>query len=150
MHFKTSSIMGLFGFSKRPKYGNKKVEYDGMVFDSKKERDRYIVLVDAQERGEISHLETQVKYILIPAIREEYEVQLKTKTITKTRTLQKAITYTADFRYFHNERQEWVVSDVKASPMQASLDKTFILKEKMMFALKGIKIHRVYKANENI
>jgi hypothetical protein len=142
--------MGFFKFGRKSKYNNKKVEYNGMTFDSKKERDRYIVLLEAQCRGEISHLETQVKYVLIPAIREEYEVQLKTKTITKTRTVQKAITYTADFRYFHNERQEWVVSDVKASPMQASLDKTFIIKEKIMFALKGIKIQRVYKANENI
>jgi hypothetical protein len=142
--------MGFFKFGRKSKYNNKKVEYNGMTFDSKKERDRYIVLLEAQSRGEISHLETQVKYVLIPAIREEYEVQLKTKTITKTRTVQKAITYTADFRYFHNERQEWVVSDVKASPMQASLDKTFIIKEKIMFALKGIKIQRVYKANENI
>lgn len=142
--------MGFFRFSKRPKYGNKKVEYDGMVFDSKKERDRYIVLVDAQERGVISHLETQVKYVLIDAIREEYEVQLKTKTVTKTRTIQKAITYTADFRYYHNARQEWVVSDVKSSPLQASLDKCYILKEKMMLALKGIKINRVYKANAEV
>lgn len=142
--------MGIFKFGRRAKYGNKKVEYNGIVFDSKKERDRYIVLVDAQERGEISHLERQVKYILIPAIREEYEVKLKTKTVIKTRTLQKAITYTADFRYFHNARQEWVVSDVKASPMQASLDKTFVIKEKMMFALKDIKVQRVYKANEKI
>lgn len=141
---------GFFNFGKRPKYGNKKAEYNGIVFDSKKERDRYIVLLDAQERGEISHLETQVKYILIPAIREEYEVELKTKTIVKTRTLQKAITYTADFRYFHNDHQAWIVEDVKASPNAAALDKAFVIKEKMMFALKGIKVRRVYKANENI
>lgn len=142
--------MVFFRLGQRRKYGNKKVEYNGIVFDSKKERDRYIVLVDAQEKGIISHLETQVKYILIDAIREPYDVELKTKTITKTRTIQKAITYTADFRYFHNERQEWVVSDVKASPNAAAIDKTFILKEKMMLALKGIKVMRVYKPNDEI
>lgn len=142
--------MGFFKFGRTTKYNNKKVEYDGMKFDSKKERDRYIALVDAQERGEISDLQTQVKYILIPAIREAYEVQLKTKSVIKTRTLQKAITYTCDFKYFHNERQEWVVEDVKASALSASLDKCFVLKEKMMYALKGIKIKRVYKANESI
>jgi hypothetical protein len=142
--------MAFFKFGKRSKYGNTKVQYEGITFDSKKERDRYIVLKEAQERGIISHLETQVKYVLIPAVREEYEVPLKTKTVIKTRTLQKAITYTADFRYYHNEREEWVVSDVKASPMAASLDKCFILREKMMFALKGIKINRVYKPNDKI
>lgn len=142
--------MGFFKFGKRPKYGNKKVDYDGMTFDSKKEKERYVVLKEAQENGIIGHLETQVKFVLIPAVREEYEVELKTKTVVKTRTLQKAITYSADFRYYHNGREEWVVEDVKASPVAASLDKCFILREKMMFALKGIKIRRVYKANEEV
>ena len=142
--------MGFFKFGKRPKYGNKKVDYDGMTFDSKKEKERYVVLKEAQENGIIGHLETQVKFVLIPAVREEYEVELKTKTVVKTRTLQKAITYSADFRYYHNGCEEWVVEDVKASPVAASLDKCFILREKMMFALKGIKIRRVYKANEEV
>lgn len=142
--------MGFFKFARKSKYNNKKVEYLGITFDSKKERDRYIVLMDAQERGDICDLQTQVKYILIPAIREDYEVQLKTKSVMRTRTIQKAITYTCDFKYFHNEKQEWVIEDVKASAVAASLDKSFVLKEKMMFALKGIKIKRVYKANENI
>lgn len=142
--------MGFFKFGKRPKYGNKKVDYDGMTFDSKKEKERYVVLKEAQENGIIGHLETQVKFVLIPAVREEYEVELKTKTVVKTRTLQKAITYSADFRYYHNGREEWVVEDVKASHVAASLDKCFILREKMMFALKGIKIRRVYKATEEV
>lgn len=140
-----------FGFNKRrSKYNNTKVVYDGKKFDSKKERDRYMFLIDAQKRGEICNLETQVKYILIPAIREKYDVELKTKTVTKTRTIQKAITYTCDFRYCVCSTGEQVVEDVKTSPKAASLDKAFVIKEKILFALKGIKIRRVYKANENI
>ena len=142
--------MGFFKFGRKSKYNNKKVEFDGMKFDSKKEKDRYAFLKHAQENRTISNLETQVKYILIPAIREDYEVQLKTKSVMRTRTIQKAITYTCDFKYFHNEREEWVVEDVKASPAQASMDKCFLLKEKMMFALKNIRIKRIYKANEEV
>lgn len=142
--------MGIFNFKKRSKYGNKKVVVDGETFDSKKEKARYDVLKLAEEAGVIENLSRQVKFELIPAIREEYVEQLKTKTRTKTRTLQKAITYTADFEYYHVGRDEWVVSDVKASPKQSALDKCYILKKKLMFAIKGIKVVEVYKANDAI
>ena len=142
--------MGLFNFKKRSKYGNKKVVCDGVTFDSKKEKARYDVLKLAEEVGIIEDLRRQVKFELIPAIREEYEEQLKTKTRTKTRTIQKAITYTADFEYYHVERDEWVVEDVKASPKQASLDKCFLLKEKLFRWRYGRSIKRVYNANDVI
>ena len=35
------------------KYKNEKVEFDGIKFDSKRERDGYMVLEDAERRGEI-------------------------------------------------------------------------------------------------
>ena len=38
------------------KYGNVKVTYAGHVFDSIGERDRYLVLLDKQKRGEITDL----------------------------------------------------------------------------------------------
>ena len=139
--------MGIFNFKKRSKYGNKKVEFNGMTFDSKKELQRYMVLRDEEIAGNIEHLRRQVKFELIPAIRETFEEQLKTKTRTKTITLQKAITYTADFEYYDVESDAWVVEDVKSSPMQAALDKVYVIKKKMMFALKNIKIKEVYNAN---
>ena len=142
--------MGFFKFGRKTKYNNKSVWYDGHKFDSKKERDRYEFLKDALNCGIIEHLRLQVKFELIPAIREEYEEQLKTKTRTKTRTIQKAITYTCDFEYYHCLKDEWVVEDVKASPVQASLDKTFCLKEKMFRWRYGRSIKRVYKHNEEL
>lgn len=142
--------MGFFNFGKRSKYGNKKVVHDGMTFDSKKEKARYEVLKLAEQAGVIQELRRQVKFELVPAIREEYEEQLKTKTRTKTRTIQKAITYTADFEYYHVERDEWIVEDIKASPKQSSLDKCYILKKKLMLALKGINVVEVYSANDKI
>lgn len=135
-----------FKREKGKKYGNTKVEYDGLKFDSKKEKDRYIVLKDAEKKGIITNLKTQVKFELIPAVKEEYIEHLKTKDKVKTRTLQLPITYTCDFMYVKDGVE--VIEDVKASPKM--LPKEFILKEKMMFALKGIKIKKVYKTTEMI
>ena len=134
-----------FGFANRKaKYNNKKAELDGITFDSTKEMKRYIVLKKAQEEGIISDLMLQVKFELIPAVREKYIKHLKTKDKECERTLQLPITYTCDFQYTKNG--ETIVEDVKASPKM--LPKDFIIKEKMMFALKGIKIRRVFSANE--
>ena len=135
-----------FKREKGKKYNNTKVEYDGIKFDSKKEMQRYIVLKDAENSGVISNLELQVKYELIPAVREECIEHLKTKDKVKTRTLQLPITYTCDFQYLKNG--VLIVEDVKASPKM--LPKEFVLKEKMMFALKGIKIKKVYSIKEEI
>ena len=135
-----------FKREKGKKYNNTKVEYDGIKFDSKKEMQRYIVLKTAEDSGVISNLELQVKYELIPAVREEYIEHLKTKDKVKTRTLQLPITYTCDFQYLKNG--VLIVEDVKASPKM--LPKEFVLKEKMMFALKGIKIKKVYSVKEEI
>ena len=135
-----------FKREKGKKYNNTKVEYDGIKFDSKKEMQRYIVLKDAENSGAISNLELQVKYELIPAVREEYVEHLKTKDRVKTRTLQLPITYTCDFQYLKDG--VLIVEDVKASPKM--LPKEFVLKEKMMFALKGIKIKKVYSIKEEI
>lgn len=140
----------IFGFGKRTKYGNKKVEYDGKKFDSKKERDRFIFLEAAERDGLITDLERQVRFELIPAITEEYDVQLKTKTVTRTRTVQRAITYTCDFMYYVPSKNLVVVEDVKSSPRQAAIDKSYVLKKKMMLALKGIKVKEVYKSQTDI
>ena len=134
--------------NKGNKYGNKKVEYDGLKFDSKKEKDRYIFLKSQEMLGNIQDLQLQVKYELIPAIKEEYVEHLKTKDRVKTRTVQLAITYTCDFQYYKNG--VIVTEDVKASPKSASLDKSFILKEKIFRWKFGRSIKRVYKPTEQI
>lgn len=134
------------GEERTSKYKNKKVIIEGIEFDSKREGQRYLVLKDAQKRGIISNLELQPKFELIPAIREEYVKHLKTKDKIETRTVQLAITYKADFRYIKDG--ETIVEDVKASPKM--LPKEYLLKKKMMFALKGILIKEVYNANDPI
>lgn len=136
------------GEEKTAKYRNKKVTIEGIEFDSKREGHRYLVLKEAQDKGVITDLELQPKYELIPAIREEYIKHLKTKDKVETRTVQLAITYTADFRY--KKDGITVVEDVKASPKMAALDKAFLLKEKMFRYFFGFPIKRVYKETDPI
>lgn len=136
----------LFKREKGQKYKNKKIEIDGIKFDSTKEGKRYLVLKQALEEGKIQDLKLQVKYELIPSIKEEYVEHLKTKDKIKTRTLQLPITYTCDFQY--TKDGELVVEDVKASPKM--LPKEFVLKEKLMFWKHRIKIKKVYNPNEPI
>ena len=137
-----------FKREKGKKYNNTKIEYDGIKFDSKKEMQRYIVLKEAERMSVISNLELQVKYELIPAVKEEYVEHLKTKDKIKTRTLQLPITYTADFVYIKDGNK--VVEDVKASPNMAAIDKSFILKEKLFRWKFGYGIKRVYKPTESV
>jgi hypothetical protein len=137
-----------FKREKGKKYNNTKVEFDNIKFDSKREMKRYLVLKEAQDNGIITDLELQPKYELIPAIREEYIKHLKTKDKVETRTVQLAITYTADFRYKKGDIT--VVEDVKASPNMAALDKAFLLKEKMFRYFFGFPIKRVYKETDPI
>lgn len=130
----------------RRKYGNKKVEYLGILFDSKKEMQRFLVLKEAQGKGIISDLELQPKWELIPKITETYVKHLKTKDKKCERTVQLPITYTADFAY--TKDGERIIEDVKISPKM--LPKEFVLKVKMMRAIHGIKVRCVYKSSESI
>lgn len=138
-----------FGFKFRKngnKYGNKKVEYDGYVFDSKKEKDRFVFLKEAEKKGVITNLQRQVKFELLPAIKERYIKQLKTKERECEKTVQLAVTYTADFAY--NKDNKYIVEDVKSSPKM--LDKVYVLKEKIFRWKYGYSIRRIYKPNEEI
>lgn len=128
------------------KYHNTKTVFQGIKFDSTRERNRYIVLKDAERKGIISQLTVRSVFELIPAIREIVKVQLKTKTKIKERTVQRAITYKSDFQYIKNG--ELVVEDVKISP--DVIPKEYELKEKLMFWRYRIKIKRVYNVNEEV
>lgn len=133
---------------KRSKYGNEKVVYEGEKFDSKKELARWLFLKGAEERGEISDLKRQVRFELLPAVKEEYVVHLKTKDVTKTKVVQQAVFYRCDFTYAKNN--VIIVEDVKAAPKSTALDKTYTLKKKMMKSLKGIDIKEVFNSDEKI
>ena len=128
------------------KYHNRKTRLGEMVFDSGRERDRYLVLKDAERKGIIEQLNVHVRFELIPAVKEKVKIQLKTKEKEVERTLQFPISYIADFQYVKNG--ELIVEDVKIDPKV--IPKEFALKEKLMFWRYRIKIRRVYKPTEEV
>jgi hypothetical protein len=131
---------------KGERYNHTTVEANGLKFDSKKEYQRYLFLKEAEDKGLITDLCTQVKFELIPAVTEEYVEHLKTKDKIKTRTLQLAITWTADFVY--KKDGEEVIEDVK--PSKFLLRDRFVIKEKLFFWRYRKKIRLVYNINDPI
>lgn len=132
--------MKIFKKKCESKWHNKPCEYDGIKFASEKERDRYIFLKSKENCGEISNLRYQVKIELVPAIYKTEIVQLKTKQKEVKRLVQKAIYYIADFVYERAQDVEY--EDIKGS--HKTLTKVYVLKKKMMLALKGIEVKEVY------
>ena len=99
------------------KYHNTKVIYNGIKFDSKKERARFITLKQLEKAGIIKELELQPKFLLLDTI------HYKGKTYPKTY-------YKADFKYFDNEKGKYIVEDVKS--LITAKDKVYRLKIKML------------------
>lgn len=119
----------------RNKYGNRKVEVDGHMFDSRREARHYIYLRDLLRKGLIRDLRMQVPYELIPDIYETQIVHLKTKDKTVEKCVQKAVHYVADFVYTDVATGKEIVVDTKGFRT-----KDYILKKKMMRAFNGISI----------
>lgn len=138
----------------RSKYGARKAVADGITFASAKERDRYLFLRDAQARGEIGGLTLQPRYELVPAVREDVEVRLRTKARTVSRVAQRAIDYVADFSYVRSSDGAEVVEDVKMGRSEKEarrfLPRDYLLKRKMMLALLGIRVREVHSATEGV
>lgn len=98
------------------KYNNTKVRVDGLVFDSKREAERYRQLKLLERAGEIQDLQTQVAYELVPKQAGE-----------------RAVKYIADFVY--TEDGQTVVEDVKGKKTR-----DYIIKRKLMLWRHGIKV----------
>lgn len=130
----------------RRKYGNTKTMFNGTEYDSKRERDRHIFLLDAERRGVISDLKRQVTFHLLPAQYETVEKQLKTKTKEVSVCVERAVDYKADFTYIKDG--QLVVEDCKIS--KTLMPKEYVLKRKMMLYFHGIKIKEVYKPTDAI
>lgn len=117
------------------KYGNKKVEVNGIVFDSKKEARRYNELLLLEKAGVIQNLTRQVKFVLIPAQREP-DTFGKRGGIKKGKTIEKECSYVADFYYKENGVP--IVEDTKGFRT-----KDYIIKRKLMLHVHGIRIKEV-------
>ena len=113
--------------SKKRKYNNNPCELNGLKFDSQKERDYFLLLLDRQKRGEISELRLQVRINLQPSF--------TTPDGTKVR----AIDYIADFTYLDRDGKKHII-DVKGG--KATQTAVYKLKKKLL-AEKGFFIEEV-------
>ena len=103
------------------KYGNTKVQVDGIDFDSKKEAARYGVLKLLERGKRISQLQLQVKMDIL---------------VNET----KICDYVADFTYL-DEHGNKVIEDVK-SEITRKLP-VYRLKKKLIKAIYGIEITEI-------
>lgn len=107
------------------KYHNKKIAYAGEMFDSRKELNRYIELLLLQKAGKISGLRRQVKFELIPPLRD-----------AQGRPAERACCYIADYVYTENGKT--VVEDAKGIRTEV-----YKIKRKLMLWVHGIQIREV-------
>ena len=105
----------------KQKYKNKKVEIDGVTFDSKKEAEYWRVLKTRQDFGEIENLRRQERYLLIPK-----------------QTGERAVHYVADMAYYDRRLDKEFVIDVK-SAFTRKLP-AYVIKRKLMLFIHGIKV----------
>lgn len=130
--------------NKKSKYLAKKIEIDGILFDSKKEADRYLVLKVQQRQGIIRDLRMQVPYVLIPAQYEErieYTPKKKNEKLVK-KLVEREVSYVADFVYTYVCNGKVVVEDVKGY-RKGTAYSVFVIKRKLMLERYGIKIIEV-------
>lgn len=121
----------------RNKYRNRKVEADGVVFDSVKEARRWRELTLLQSAGEISDLERQVKFELIPAQHEPDRTGKRGGTI-KGKLLERKVEYIADFVYTDVKTGQRIVEDTKGVKT-----KDYIIKRKLMLYVHNIRVKEV-------
>ena len=106
------------------KYRNKKTCVGNKVFDSKKEAARYVELQALLKAGEISDLQLQVPYELMPSFKLDGETY-------------RGIKYVADFVY-KDKQGNTIVEDAKGMRTEV-----YKMKRKLMAYVHKIKIKEV-------
>ncbi len=115
------------------KYHSRKVCVDGLTFDSRKEYRRFCELQILEKAGEISNLQRQVEYILIPEQREP-DIKGPRGGIRRGKLIERKVAYIADFVYTDNSGNT-VVEDSKGMKTPE-----YIIKRKLMLWVHGIRI----------
>ena len=117
-------------FVKRNKYGNQKVLLDGIEFDSRKEARRWYELKILEKAGEITGLQRQVKFVLIPTQRDE-----------NGKLLEKECSYYADFVYTDVKNGGTVI--VEDTKSEGTRTEVYKIKKKLLLYLYNILIHEI-------
>lgn len=119
------------------KYGAHKVTFKGITFDSKKEMERYMLLLHKQRHKEIIGLRRQVGFTIIKKVVKLVPVQLKTKIRYDKRVVEMEARYHCDFLY--EEDGKIIVEEFKSEQTAQLPD--YILRRKLM-------INKIYDHNE--
>ena len=106
------------------KFSARKVEFDGYIFDSKKEYLRYLELRQLQKDKKIAELEVHPEYTIISA-NDKF----------------KAVIYKADF-YYVDVNLNQIVEDVKGLKKGAAYS-LFKIKQKLMYDRYGIDVKEI-------
>lgn len=117
------------------KYGNRKAYAAGQEFDSKREACRFAELQIMEKAGEITDLQRQVKFVLIPTQREPDTIGAR-GGVHQGKCLEKECSYIADFVYKQNGKT--IVEDTKGYRTPE-----YIIKRKLMLYVHGIRIHEI-------
>lgn len=125
---------------RKSKYGAEKTVVDGMMFDSRKEANRWCELRMLERAGEIKNLRRQVEYVLITEKREPPTVG-KRGGVKEGRVIQKAVKYRADFVY-ESKDGKTVVEDVKGYKGGGAYA-VFLIKKKLMREILGIQVQEI-------
>lgn len=113
------------------KYHNVKSAVDGIVFDSKREANRWCELRLLERAGEISDLQRQVRFELAPAVR-----------IGASGRMKPSLRFYADFTYTDLKHGgALVVEDVKSEPTAEK--EAFRIKLHLMKSIHGIDVQLV-------
>jgi len=102
---------------KQSKYKNTRCEFNGIKFDSIRERKRYIDLEFAQKQGVIKDLRLQVPYLLVDT--EDFKM-----------------TYIADFVYFDIQSGLTIVEDAKGFKTKEYKKKKRLMKKVLGITIK--------------
>jgi len=120
------------------KYRNKKVELDGIIFDSKKESGVYLDLKAQKAAGEIKDFKMQVPFELVPKQTETITVMNKRGLpVQKERVVEHPVKYVADFVVYHHDGEVTVI-DVKGLRLA-----DYRIKRKLLRAVHGIAIKEI-------
>lgn len=122
---------------KTNKYRNHKARsVDGIIHDSRKEARRWNELLLLQRAGQITDLKRQVKFVLIPAQREQITVG-KRGGIKQGKLIERECSYIADFVYTDKDGK-LTVEDTKGIKT-----KDYIIKRKLMLYVHKIKVKEI-------
>lgn len=132
---KENDFISQYVRQKSNKYKNEKIECDGIVFDSKKELNRYQELQLLLKAGEIRDLQLQVKYILIPTQREVFKDE--DGNLKARKVIERECSYVADFVYI-DKKGDTVVEDTKGFRTEV-----YKIKKKLMLQVHKIEIKEI-------